>query len=544
MLSLSTTYVGLAAKAISYAYYPNGSRQTMTTPAGTFSYNYDAAGRPSSMTNPFSETTSWEYLNNDWLQSQTLANGATANYTYNALGQVTRLLNQISGSTISDFSGIGYDGVSNRNSITASIPGATSLSGTTGYSYDSKDQLTQETSTRNGGFTDNFGYDSAGNPTSFKGVTKIYNSNNQQTVTGFTHDGNGNPITYNGTTLTFDPENRMTAYGTVLTAGYTSSGLRAWRQNASGRTYFLYDGTLPVAEIDSSGSVTATNSFGTAGLVSRREGSTSTFYSFDSEGNVAQWSDASGSGLANHLFSAHGSTLSPSLTSPFGYKAQFGYYTDSETGLHLLTHRYYDPSAGRFLTRDPISYVGGVNLYSYTANNPVNFMDPTGLDIAVIENGPTQGNPFGHTAIAVTGYGVFSFGNGDPRVPGRNIIGGSLRDYLFRELPRRGTRIYIIKTSPEQDRKIVEALKAMDKEPPLADGIGILSDNCSVRSNRGLDAAGIPRHLDRRGPVPPSVPGTAAERAVDAGARIMNFPQNSNVLLSELAALRGFEPTP
>jgi YD repeat-containing protein len=54
------------------------SRQTMTTPAGVFSYNYDAAGRASSMTNPFSETTSWAYLNNDWLQAETLANGAIA----------------------------------------------------------------------------------------------------------------------------------------------------------------------------------------------------------------------------------------------------------------------------------------------------------------------------------------------------------------------------------------------------------------------------------------------------------------------------------
>jgi YD repeat-containing protein len=133
----------------------------MTTPAGTFNYSYDAAGQPSSMTNPFSETTSWAYLNNDWLQSQTLANGATANYTYNTLGQTTRLLNQLGGNTLSDFSSIGYDGAGNRSSITASIPGATSLNGTTGYSYDSKDQLTQEASTRNGGFIDNFGYDPA-----------------------------------------------------------------------------------------------------------------------------------------------------------------------------------------------------------------------------------------------------------------------------------------------------------------------------------------------------------------------------------------------
>jgi len=92
-----------------------------------------------------------------------------------------RFLPQISSTTISDFSSIGYDAVGNRNSVTASIPGATSLNGTTGYTYDTKDQITQETSTRNRGFTDNFAYDSAGNPTSFKGVTKNYNSNNQQT---------------------------------------------------------------------------------------------------------------------------------------------------------------------------------------------------------------------------------------------------------------------------------------------------------------------------------------------------------------------------
>ena len=379
-LTVITTYNGLSAKTISYQYYPNGSRQAMTTPAGTFSYSYDAAGRPASLTNPFSETTNWAYQNNDWLQTQTLANGATATYTYNSLGQVTRLLNQISGNTISDFSSITHDGAGNRTSITASIPGATSLNGTTVYSYDSKDQITQETSTRNGGFTDNFGYDSAGNPTSFKGVTKSYNSNNQQSATGFVYDGNGNSATYGGVTLTFDPENRMTAYGSVLTAGYNGDGLRAWKQNASGRTYFLYDGIVPVVELDSAASVTATNTFGAAGLISRRVGTASTFYSFDSEGNVAQRSDSSGSVLSNYLFAAHGAILSGSLSEQFGYKAQFGYYTDNETGLQLLTNRYYDPHSGRFLVQDPISYNGGINLYAYVANNPANIIDPLGLD--------------------------------------------------------------------------------------------------------------------------------------------------------------------
>src|ERR1051325_412655 len=117
-------------------------------------------------------------------------------------------------------------------------------------------------STRNGGFTDNFNYDSAGNPTSFKGVTKSYNANNQQTGTGFTYDGNGNPTTYGGLTLTFDPENRMTSYSNSFTAGYSGDGLRAWKENSSGRRYFLFDGIIPVVELDSSGAAVATNTFG------------------------------------------------------------------------------------------------------------------------------------------------------------------------------------------------------------------------------------------------------------------------------------------
>jgi RHS repeat-associated protein len=60
------------------------------------------------------------------------------------------------------------------------------------------------------------------------------------------------------------------------------------------------------------------------------------------------------------------------------FGGQWGYYTDSETGLVLCTQRYYDPNAQRWVTRDPIGYAGGINLYGYVRNNPVGYVDPDG----------------------------------------------------------------------------------------------------------------------------------------------------------------------
>ena len=65
-----------------------------------------------------------------------------------------------------------------------------------------------------------------------------------------------------------------------------------------------------------------------------------------------------------------------------------GQYYDAETGLSYNWHRYYDPSIGRYITADPIGLNGGMNLYAYANANPVNFVDPEGLQVALPMPGP------------------------------------------------------------------------------------------------------------------------------------------------------------
>ena len=118
--------------------------------------------------------------------------------------------------------------------------------------------------------------------------------------------------------------------------------------------------------------------FGAWGLVSRNPtGSGTAWYAFDQRGNVAQRVSGSGALLSTDVYDSYGKKRS-GPADVFGFGGQAGYYTDAETGLILCTNRHYDPQQGRFLTRDPLGYGGGINLYSYTANNPVSRMDPDG----------------------------------------------------------------------------------------------------------------------------------------------------------------------
>jgi RHS repeat-associated protein len=60
-----------------------------------------------------------------------------------------------------------------------------------------------------------------------------------------------------------------------------------------------------------------------------------------------------------------------------------GQYFDEETELHYNYFRYYDPEVGRYLKADPIGLRGGINVFAYGLNNPINLVDILGLESSI-----------------------------------------------------------------------------------------------------------------------------------------------------------------
>ena len=71
---------------------------------------------------------------------------------------------------------------------------------------------------------------------------------------------------------------------------------------------------------------------------------------------------------------------------PFRYQGQ---YEDSETGLYYNRFRYYDPSIGNYISKDPIGLAGGYKLYNYV-NNTNNLTDIFGWHATQISHGSTD----------------------------------------------------------------------------------------------------------------------------------------------------------
>src|SRR5205823_2278439 len=102
-------------------------------------------------------------------------------------------------------------------------------------------------------------------------------------------------------------------------------------------------------------------------------------------------------------YTAYGEPSTPQGLQPLSYSqfaGEWGYRTEWSasyepgTGLQYLQQRYYDPAVGRFISADPLSFDGGLNLYDYVGNDPVNGADPSGLQGLDEEEIPANGQGY------------------------------------------------------------------------------------------------------------------------------------------------------
>jgi RHS repeat-associated protein len=112
------------------------------------------------------------------------------------------------------------------------------------------------------------------------------------------------------------------------------------------------------------------------------------FFHGDWLGSTRYTTDPASAETSLHRYDAFGQrayTLGAVFPTEFGFGGLLGYQTEyfdaaqPGLGLQYLEQRYYDPAIGRFLTPDPIAFEGGPNLYNYCDSDPVNWIDPEGL---------------------------------------------------------------------------------------------------------------------------------------------------------------------
>ena len=116
---------------------------------------------------------------------------------------------------------------------------------------------------------------------------------------------------------------------------------------------------------------------GIDGLLALRQGAANYQYLYDGKGNTTVL-DTTNPPVASYHYDVFGKLLrqSGTLDQPYTFSTK-RYF--AALGLNYYGYRFYQPAVGRWLTRDPLQKAGGLNLYGFVLNNPVNKIAPYGL---------------------------------------------------------------------------------------------------------------------------------------------------------------------
>jgi len=398
----TTTYPG-GGSTETYTYDADSNvLSTVTRKGDTISFAYDALNRRCTKAIATSPTAC----------TATSSSNPTVWYSYDAMGHVIGTSDNgssivaVSGSPASYETDITYDPLNHPSTVswnpapTQATPASESVTDT--LDYDRNDRRIGDEATDNSWWS----YPA---PTA-SSVSYTANALNQYTAVGSTtptYDSNGN-LTYDGSyTYCYDAQRHLTGIvtgtctsptTTIATYAYDAQGRRKEKTVSGTSTVYVTDAdNREVLEYNgSTGAIQAWYAYGIGSneVLNRMNVTSSTRQTLipDNHGSIAATLDSSTGTTTKIGYQTYGEH--PSLSSgSFNYTAQ---RFDPETsgsasqpsGLYYYRARMYSPSLGRFLQVDPIGYDGGMNLYAYVNDDPLNRTDPSGKcieDLCIVE---------------------------------------------------------------------------------------------------------------------------------------------------------------
>jgi RHS repeat-associated protein len=209
-------------------------------------------------------------------------------------------------------------------------------------------------------------------------------------------------------------------------------------------TRMVRDGFLELQERDQNNAITREYVWGMnmgggiGGLLALKQNGQNYHYLYDGKGNVSAVLDSAQQIVASYRYDTFGKVMAKSgtLDQPFQFSTK---RYDSNTGLNYYGYRFYSPALGRWINRDPIAERGGINLYGFVGNNPINWIDPkgktfqefevalkitlsfTGIGIEAGTNWPENWGVYGDTFEVVSGGSSIALAEmmlaGSPSVP-------------------------------------------------------------------------------------------------------------------------------
>lgn len=404
-LNRASTMTPSTGSVVSYA-YDNFSRMTQAAFTGhTLTFGYDQLSRNTSAGGPLG-TVNYQYDLAGQRTRITWPDSFYAQYDYDLTGAVTAIRENGATSGVGVLATYAYDNLARRTSVTRGN------GTTTTYDYDAAgrlEELAQNLASTANDVTFNFTYNASSQAitrdrtTSNSGYVWPQPANNTQNSTAnglnqiaqlsgtnFTYDGRGNLTSTGAATYGYDVYNRLTSAGSA-TLSYDPTG-RLYQTTSNGSTVtarLQYDGADLIAEYNGSNTLLRRYVHGPgidepivwyegSGTSDRR------WLHQDQLGSVVAASDSSGALIGSpNTYDEYGVPGS-SNAGRFQYTGQTWL---SDASLYHYKARVYLPTIGRFAQSNPVLYADGMNIYDYVGGDPVNLIDPMGLDCHRIQVG-------------------------------------------------------------------------------------------------------------------------------------------------------------